>query len=91
MTLTLRKGKQHQLLSRMLLVWLLIAALRLAVCSTESAASASLSARSAVLIQPSTAIIRQFALLSSSQLPSSVDACSELWAEESASNSDAAS
>ena len=89
MTPTLRKSKHQELLSWLLLVWLLIAAL--AACSTESAASAPLSVRCASLIQPSTAVIRQFTLLSPSQQPAiSVVACSELWAAASASNIDAA-
>ena len=89
MTPTLRKSKHQQLLSRMLLMRLLIVAL--AGCSTAAAAaSATFSALNAVLIQPSTVVIRQFTLLS--QPPAiSVDVCSELWAAESASNSDAAS
>ena len=88
MMLTRCKSKQHQLLSLMLLVQLLIVAL--AGCST--AAAAFLSARSAALIQPSAAVIRQFTRLSSAQLPAiSVDVCSELWAAESVSNSDAVS
>ena len=80
MTVALRKSKQLQLLALLLLVWLLMVAL--AGCSAESAASASLSARGAALIQTSTTIIRQFTLLTSSQLPTiSASAGSELWAD----------